>query len=110
MTRHRPGGATAQRRLSSSPRRDRQDNSETRLVAERMLPRLANDSMDRIEPADPIDPIDSTDPTDPIERTEPVELIDSTEPRERIDSTDPRPAAPSAVVRIAPTIRALGVA
>ena len=63
-----------------------------------MLPRLANDPMDRIEPPEPMDPIDSTDPTEPIERTEPVEWMDSTEPRESIDSTD--------VVRIAATIRA----
>jgi len=54
-----------------------------------MLPRPANDPMDRIEPADPIEPIESTDPTDPIERTDPTELIDSTEPRDLIDNTEP---------------------
>ena len=53
-----------------------------------MLARLANDPIDRIEPADPIDPMDSTDPTDPMESTEPTELIDNTDPRDPIDNTD----------------------
>lgn len=69
-----------------------------------MLPRLANDPIDRIEAADPIDPIDSTDPTDPIESTDPTELIDSTDPRDPIDSTDDPPAARPALVSIQPTI------
>ena len=94
----------AQRRVSSKPRLDRHDNNESRLAADRMLPRLANDPMDRIELAEPIEPIESTDPTDPIERTEPVELMDSTEPRDRIDNTDPLTGAPFGVVPIAPMI------
>lgn len=60
-----------------------------------MLPRQANDPMERIDPADPIDPIDSTDPTEPIDRTEPTESIDSTDPRDRIDSTEPLTDHPS---------------
>ena len=59
------------------------------LAAYRILATLANEPIDRIEPAEPIEPTESTDPTDPIDRTEPTELIDSTEPFDRIESTEP---------------------
>ena len=60
-----------------------------------MLARLANEPIDRIDPAEPIDPIDSTEPTEPIDNTEPTELIDSTDARDPIDNTD----TPSAYTR-----------
>ena len=70
------------------PRTDAQETSEPRPAAERMLARLANEPIDRIDPADPMDPMDSTEPTDPIESTDPTELIESTDPRDPIDNTD----------------------
>lgn len=69
-----------------------------------MLARLANDPIDRIDPAEPIDPMDSTEPTDPIDSTEPTELIESTEPRDPIDSTDAPPPARFALIPIRHTI------
>src|SRR5439155_11753892 len=88
-TKARPELRVRHRRLAaSSPRTEPHDSREQRLAAERMLPRLANDPRDRIDPADPTDPIDSTDPTDPIDSTDPTESIDSTDPRDRMERTD----------------------
>ncbi len=86
------------------PRIDAHERSEPRLAADRMLPRLANEAIDRIDPADPIDPIDSTDPTDPIDNTDPTELIDSTDPRDPMDNTDDLLVDDTAPVPIHPTI------
>ena len=69
-----------------------------------MLPRLANDPTDRIDPADPIDPTESTDPTDPIDSTDPTELIDSTDPRDPIDNTEAPLGDRPAPVPMPPTI------
>jgi hypothetical protein len=55
---------------------------------------LAEEKMEKIEPAEPTDriepnePIDRTEPTEPIDKTDPTEPIDKIEPAEPIDSTD----------------------
>jgi hypothetical protein len=73
--------------------------SDQRLRAASTARWLAQESIDRLEPADRIDPIEANEPMhpidralpiDPIESTEPVEPMLSTEPVERIDRIEPR--------------------
>jgi hypothetical protein len=62
--------------------------------ADKIVPMLSADSIDKTEPADPIDKIEPADPTesiepaDPIDKIEPTEPIDKIEPDDPIDSTD----------------------
>jgi hypothetical protein len=55
---------------------------------------LAEEKMEKTEPADPTDriepndPIERIEPAEPIDRTDPTEPIDRIEPAEPIESTD----------------------
>jgi hypothetical protein len=59
-----------------------------------IVPRLAEEKIEKTEPAEPTDkidpnePIDKIEPAEPIDRTDPTEPIDKIEPAEPIDSTD----------------------
>jgi hypothetical protein len=59
-----------------------------------IVPMLAEEKMEKTEPAEPTDkiepndPIDRIEPAEPIDRTDPTEPIDKIEPAEPIDSTD----------------------
>jgi hypothetical protein len=59
-----------------------------------IVPRLAQERIEKTEPAEPTDriepnePIDRIDPAEPIDKTDPTEPIDKIEPAEPIDSTD----------------------
>jgi hypothetical protein len=59
-----------------------------------IVPMLAEEKIEKTEPAEPTDriepsePIDKIEPAEPIDSTEPTEPIDKIEPAEPIDSTD----------------------
>jgi hypothetical protein len=59
-----------------------------------IVPTLAQEKIEKTEPAEPTDridpnePIDRIEPAEPIDRTDPTEPIDKIEPAEPIDSTD----------------------
>jgi hypothetical protein len=72
-----------------TPRALRQDISDQREAALRMLPRLAKDPMEATEKVEPMHPIEAKEPTDPIDNVEPVEPMESRESREAIDHFEP---------------------
>jgi hypothetical protein len=73
-----------------------------------IVPMLAQEKMEKTEPAEPTDriepaePIDRIEPAEPIDRTDPTEPIDKIEPAEPIDSTDRCEPVESGPVAAAP--------
>jgi hypothetical protein len=78
-----PSGPSEPRALTAQ--RDRDDKIVPRLAEERIEKTEPAEPTDRIDPAEPIDRID---PAEPIDKTDPTEPIDRIEPAEPIDSTD----------------------
>jgi hypothetical protein len=63
-------------------------------LADKIVPMLAEERMEKTEPAEPTDriepaePIDKIEPAEPIDKIDPTEPIDKIEPAEPIESTD----------------------
>ena len=97
MNRLRPG----ERRPRSEPSGPSEPRAWTvqRDRDDMIVPRLAEEKIEKTEPAEPTDriepaePIDNTEPTEPIDKIEPAEPIDSTDRCEPIES-GPVTAAP----------------
>jgi hypothetical protein len=52
-------------------------------------PKLANESTEASEPADPMDRIDPADPIERIDPVDPIDKMDPVEPMLRIDPAEP---------------------